>query len=78
MWFISKKPIMFTSFFLVHPIRRMSPIPFQTFPLPRQSRRVVTEMKYPSPVGFVTVTAKEVNDYWGDVKLEEILDPVAW
>jgi len=24
--------IMFTSFFLVHPIRRMSPIPFQTFP----------------------------------------------
>jgi hypothetical protein len=39
---------------------------------------VVTEMKYPSPVGFVTVTAKEVNDYWGDVKLEEILDPVAW
>ncbi|CAL1138448.1 unnamed protein product [Cladocopium goreaui] len=42
---------------------------------PPQSRRVVTEMKYPSPVGFVTVTAKEVNDYWGDVKLEEILDP---
>ena len=32
MWFISKKPIMFTSFFLVHPIRRMSPIPFQTLP----------------------------------------------
>lgn len=42
---------------------------------PRQSRRVVTEMKYPSPLGFVTVTAQEVNDYWADVKLEEILDP---
>ena len=38
---------------------------------------MVTEMKYPSPLGFVTVTAQEVNDYWADVKLEEILDPVA-
>ena len=43
-------------------------------PHPRQSRRVVTEMKYPSPIGFVSVTAQEVNDYWADVKLEEILD----
>lgn len=41
-------------------------------------RRVVQEVKYPSPVGWVTVTAQDVNDYWGSVKLEELLDPEPW
>jgi len=42
---------------------------------PRQVRRTVTEVKYPSPVGFISVTAAEVNAHWGDVKLEDVLDP---
>lgn len=79
---LSLKNMWFTSclhpFFWSTPFAECRPSPSKHFRLPRQSRRVVTEMKYPSPVGFVTVTAKEVNDYWGDVKLEEILDPVAW
>ena len=44
----------------------------------RQTRKVVREVKYPSPLGFVSVSAKEINDYWGDVKLEDVLDSDTW
>ena len=42
---------------------------------PPQTRKVVTEVKYPTPEGFVSLTAQDVNNYWGEVSLEDVLDP---
>lgn len=42
---------------------------------PRQTRRMVSEVKYPTPLGFQPVSIQEINEHWRDVKLEEVLDP---
>jgi len=42
---------------------------------PRQVRKFITEVKYPSPEGFLKVTLEKVNGRWGDTKLETVLDP---
>ncbi|CAE7265164.1 DCL3A [Symbiodinium natans] len=42
---------------------------------PRQVRKFITEVKYPSPEGFLKVTLPQVNTRWGDTKLESVLDP---
>lgn len=48
---------------------------FQVCLYPRQTRKVVTAVKYPTPDGFVSVTAEDMNNYWGEVSLEDVLDP---
>ncbi|CAE7724864.1 unnamed protein product, partial [Symbiodinium sp. CCMP2456] len=42
---------------------------------PRQTRKFIKEVKYPSPDGFLKVTLEAVNSRWGDTKLEAVLDP---
>ncbi|CAK9105364.1 unnamed protein product [Durusdinium trenchii] len=42
---------------------------------PMQTRRMVSEVKYPTPLGFQPVSIQEINEHWRDVKLEEVLDP---
>eukprot|EP00448_Togula_jolla_P008459 CAMPEP_0170612418 /NCGR_PEP_ID=MMETSP0224-20130122/23714_1 /TAXON_ID=285029 /ORGANISM="Togula jolla, Strain CCCM 725" /LENGTH=815 /DNA_ID=CAMNT_0010937923 /DNA_START=35 /DNA_END=2482 /DNA_ORIENTATION=+ len=42
---------------------------------PRQVRRYISQVSYPSPMGLLCVTLQEANQHWGDVELEDLLDP---
>ena len=43
---------------------------------PSKVRRMLVEVRHPSPDGMVVVTLNDVNKYWGGVKITSVLDPV--
>jgi hypothetical protein len=42
---------------------------------PRQVRRLLVEVRHPSPDGLIVVTLEQVAQYWGSVNIAASLDP---